>query len=569
MANPPAPTNGGSGRRRVILFLVLLVVIASFFVGLSSLPLFDQADEARFAEAARVMTETGDYVTPTFYGRVRFAKPVLIYWLMVASYRVFGVGELGARLPSAAASAFTAMAIVWLVSRVAAGRAAWLAGIAWASFLQTAVWARLANTDATLTLFLTASYLALYLAFRSEAPRKRLWYLLAGAAMGLGFLTKGPIGVVLPAASGFLYLLSVRRLRAELRQARLWEPLVLFLLIAAPWYYLAYREHGSEFLRIFFLGENVQRFAGPAHREFGRLLYFLPFVLFMTFPFSALLPALVKRGWARPAEPTEPGGHSLPRYLLCWFFLVVVVFTFSDVKNPQYVMSAYPALAVFAGLYFDRLLRERPPLGAYEKVAIVLVAVLGAILTATAALLPRLLAVYAARHYAEPSEGVPLIAACLALMAGVGTLTVAGCWALRRRRLALGAMVATPWLLGLVAWLTLGPEVVSYRQAPLRDLCRSARRLVPEEAAIVVFGIRSSATVFYARRHVPVVPLHEPERVAEEMAEDERIGIIAPRREIGRLAALGPLTEWDRQGSYVLLGRDAQRRRGDRVTPQP
>jgi len=559
MENAGARTKGSSGRRRILLFLALLAVVASFFLGLSAFPLFDE-DEPRFAEAARVMAETGDYITPTFNGNVRLAKPILIYWLMVGSYRVFGVNELGARFPSAAATALTAMAIVWLVSHVVRGRAAWLAAIAWGSFLQTAVWARAAATDATLTLFMTASYLALYLGFQGEGQRKRAWYLLAGGAMGFGFITKGPIAVALPLAVGVVYLLSVRRLKAELLQARIWEPLLIFLVIATPWYYLAYRHHGSEFLRAFFVGENVERYAAEGRGGIGRFFYFVPFALFMTFPFSALLPALVKAGWRPEPETSLEDTHSFPRYLLCWFAFVVVLFSFSGVKNPQYIMSAYPALAIFAGIYFDRLLRGQQRLEWPEKVAVVLTIAMGAILATAAGLLPRLLPAYAAKQYGTPSAQVPLIAASLAVVAGGGTLA-AGCfWLLARRRAALGAMVFTPWLLGLLAVLWFGPELASYRQVPLRALCGTAQKLVPEDAMLALFGFRSSSAVFYSHRHVGEAPLDRTQGLGGRLARGERVGIIAPQREVERLAPLGPLREWDRQGGYVLLGRDPEHR---------
>jgi 4-amino-4-deoxy-L-arabinose transferase-like glycosyltransferase len=82
--------------------LLLLLALAGllFFLGLGTLGLTDR-DEGSNAEAAREMVESGDWITPTLNGEPRFAKPAFLYWLISGAYRLFGVSEFTARLPSA------------------------------------------------------------------------------------------------------------------------------------------------------------------------------------------------------------------------------------------------------------------------------------------------------------------------------------------------------------------------------------------------------------------------------------------------------------------------------------
>ncbi len=537
----------------------LVLIGVSYFVGLGRLPLFDQ-DEPRYAATARTMLETGDYVRLRFNEQPRWAKPPLIYWLMAASYRLFGVNESAARLPSAVSTLAMLAALVWLGRRAAGVAAGWLAAVIYGSFLQTIVWARIALTDATLTLFIAVAALALFIAGEAPPDRKRGWYLLAAAAMGLGFNTKGPMAVAVPVGVAVVYLVTQRRLLGELRAARVWEPLLLFLLVGSPWYILAYRAEGAEFLRTFFLGENIERFAGPKGRELWRIFYFVPFVLSMTFPFSALIPAMIRRGWPRRQQEDAHGGPesrlaNLQTYLLLWSGLVIVGFSLSSAKNPQYVMSAYPALALFCGLFFAGHLGGREPVrDADERAAVVLMVLLGAILVAACWALAdtKLLSSYAHEFGGHPSAQSRVIALGLAAAIGVGTLAAAIAWLLRRRAAALWLMVLTAWGVGLGGMLTLGPEIASYRQRPLKEISLQAKAIVPPGSRILQYGVRSSAVVFYAERTTAVYGPRQLDKVQAALRGDPGACVLTTHG-LAREAFGGRLHPRAQEGDLVLL----------------
>ncbi|HEY8503628.1 MAG TPA: glycosyltransferase family 39 protein, partial [Gemmataceae bacterium] len=147
-------------------------------------------DEGRNAEAAREMLEGGTWVTPTFNFELRSAKPVLLYWCQILSYRAFGVNEFGARFPSAVAATLTVLLLYELGRRMFGARTGLLAGLALASCFEFCILAHAATPDALLLLFTVLTFLLFWV---FAAGGGRAWFVPVGAAAGLAVLTKGPV----------------------------------------------------------------------------------------------------------------------------------------------------------------------------------------------------------------------------------------------------------------------------------------------------------------------------------------------------------------------------------------
>jgi len=364
-------------RQRILL---ILGCAALFGVWLTWAPL-TEIDEARFTEASRQMLAAHTlhgYLIPQFNGEPRYQKPILYYWIQAGSMRLFGVREWAARLPSAVASLLLVLLVHlfllrWLVprespdpARVQAGRgAAFLSAAALATMPMVAIWAHAAVTDPTLTLFITGTLLALLqadlkAATGAAAPRRvRHWYLAAAACAALAFLTKGPVGVVLPALVWIIYHLSRGTLRATARTMPWLGGILLFLLIAAPWYMMVYKID-PQFLRHFFMTENVERFTstmethGMANRLWG-LLYYLPISLLLLFPASAfLLYDLVTPGDEK-SVPLDAGVFPrLRRFGWIWTAGIIGIFSFSRTQLPHYIQAVSGAAALLFALYLLR-----------------------------------------------------------------------------------------------------------------------------------------------------------------------------------------------------------------------
>ena len=153
---PISPIGGSNhlGREIGTAALLTLLGLLLFFYRLGSLSLFD-ADEPAFAEAAREMLLSGDWITPQFNFEPRFDKPILFYWLIALAYKGFGIGEFAARFWSAAFATGLVLSIFLFGRQWLGQRGALMAALAFATNVGTAILARAAVTDMTLAFFMT------------------------------------------------------------------------------------------------------------------------------------------------------------------------------------------------------------------------------------------------------------------------------------------------------------------------------------------------------------------------------------------------------------------------------
>ena len=348
-------------------------------------PLWDD-DEPRNAACSLAMWESGEWVVPTFNGRLRIEKPVLVNWLHLTGFALAGVNETGARLPSALLT-LAACLITWRIGHLLFGPAAgtW-AGLALATCLWTGITGRAATPDAPLAFCTT---LALWLFVRgARAPgadgvgwRHGPVRLSGGAALGVGaacglaVLAKGPVGLVLPMAAfvGFAtWQAALDPSRSGSRPAR-WaaafrdgwrgtRPLLIAtaaLAVAGPWYALVTVRTGGEWLEGFLLVHNLGRFSGAMEGHSGSALIYYPLVLLLgMFPWS-MASALVGHHAVRTARSvTGHGDEPGMRLLIAWIVAWVVPFSLSGTKLPGYVWPAYPALAGAVGLFVADWIRR-------------------------------------------------------------------------------------------------------------------------------------------------------------------------------------------------------------------
>jgi 4-amino-4-deoxy-L-arabinose transferase-like glycosyltransferase len=314
--------------------LLLLIVLLTFFFGLGRQAITD-SDEAFYAESAREMVETGDWLTPHFNYTDRWQKPVLYYWLTAATYLVTGPTEFGARLWSALSGLGLVLITSWAAARIThRADAAWLAGAVTATCYGYFTMARAALPDLPLTFFIT---LAIWTAL------ERRWAL-AGLAAGLGFLMKGPVALVIPG----LVLLPIWWREGTLRTLRVRDLVVAALVFAAvglPWYAAMWIEHGPAYFESFFIGDNFERFATDRFNEPRALWFYIPILIGGMIPWAAYLVVLPARSLrdviARTRRLTDAEWR-----LLLWAFVPLLFYTISVGKQPRYILPVLPPLAI-------------------------------------------------------------------------------------------------------------------------------------------------------------------------------------------------------------------------------
>jgi 4-amino-4-deoxy-L-arabinose transferase-like glycosyltransferase len=266
---------------------VVLLAALSFFAGLGRGAIGDN-DEAFYAESAREMVESGNWLTPHFNYEPRFQKPALYYWLTASLFAVVGPDEFAARF-------FAGLAGVGLVLVTTACGRRWydesvglLAGaIAATSFGYFAL-ARMSLPDLPLACCVTVTIWASFVATLERERNPRKWLLLAAAAAALGFLVKGPLALVLPAIVVLPILLMERR-SYNVQLSDLVLAGALFLAIALPWYLVMWMTHGTEYLSGFFIGDNFERFATDRFNDPRPWWFYLPILAGGLLPWTPLM----------------------------------------------------------------------------------------------------------------------------------------------------------------------------------------------------------------------------------------------------------------------------------------
>ncbi len=333
--------------KRFALFLFCLFIL---FHSLGGAALFEP-DEGRNAEIAREILLLNDWVTPHDNFVPALDKPIFFYWLIALCYKIFGVSEWSARLPSALA-ALGSVALVYMFVRKSRGprEAAWSALILLTN-IETFLLARIVIFDAALTFFMTLSLCSFHWGARAQkSSARRCLLLLMYASFGAGTLLKGPIGLILPAMVICLYVLLSRNW-ALLRHMHLLLGSLVFFIIVAPWYiWVETRNPG--YLRYFFWEENVVRFLTPHFQRTAPWYYFFLVLIVGFLPWSFLIPTMIRDFWKRSVDEQSI-------FVMVWTALPLLFFSLSSSKLPHYILPMYPALSIMTGETVARRFSDR------------------------------------------------------------------------------------------------------------------------------------------------------------------------------------------------------------------
>ena len=472
---------------RRALFALLAAFALLWFCNLGHRHLI-KPDEGRYADISREMVASGDWLTPRLNGYKYFEKPPLQYWATAAAFAAFGMNEWTARLWTGLTGFLGVLLVFWAGNRLFAPPAGLLSAAVAGSSALYAVVGHILTLDMALTFFMSASVLAFAVAQREpgEAERRR-WMLLAWAGAALAVLTKGLVGVVLPAGAVAAYVLLHRDWRL-LSRLELLRGGLLFLAIAAPWFVMVSIAN-PEFARFFFIREHFERFLTKEHGRYQPVWYFLPILLVGILPWIlSLFPAL-RSAWARAA----PAGFQTQRFLLLWCAVVFVFFSASDSKLVAYILPLFPALSLLIGEHLRTAGRG------------VLLAQ-----SITAALLGIALAAAAPQAPDYASEAVPpslleayvpwLIASGLALAAGgivSAVLLARGKRAAAVLSLACGGLVLAQTALS--GHESLAPSLSAYH------IVRKIRDQVKPDTPFYVVETFDHTLLFYLQRKVTMV----------------------------------------------------------------
>ncbi|MCC6610623.1 MAG: glycosyltransferase family 39 protein [Burkholderiales bacterium] len=536
---------------RGLALAVLIVLTAAWFAGLGHRKLF-RTDEGRYAEIAREMVATGDWLTPRLNGYQYFEKPPLQYWATAAAFTAFGPSEWTARLWTAL-TGFACILFTWYAAnRVRGPPVGLFAAAVTASAFLFAGLGHFASLDMGVAAFLAIAVFAFVLAQRDPATpaERRRWMVAAWAAMALATLSKGLIGFVLPAGAVAAYVLLERDWRLLGRMHWLAGSAV-FATIAVPWF-VAVSLANREFFDFFFVHEHFERFLTRAHGRYAPWWYFVPILLAGLVPWTLMLfPALAR------LPSAEPGVRFRPlRFLAVWAGVVFVFFSASSSKLPSYILPVVPALSVLIGT-------ELAVAGRRWILAQAVVGAIGGLVAVLAAphLVPR---------WADDDLPAGLLQAALPWIVAAAAAFTAGSvasagleWRGRRTgavlALALGALASV--LLASAAYERLSPVYSAY------DSVARAAPGIPADAPFFLVETFDHSLLFYLRRTATMVVY--PDELAVPIGWEPR-DFIADRaafeeawKSAGRAAALiraRDFPEWQERGLPMkVLARDPRR----------
>ncbi len=611
--------------------LLVLMALVVFFTGLGRYPLFNE-DESRNATCGAEMFRRADWIVPTFNNELRTDKPILVYWLMLASNKLFGISEFSARFASSFLSIGTTLLTWHLGRRLYSANVGFLAAVILCTCLLFSAVGRAATPDATLVFLVTfafASYVWVVARQRggqfcgdglssieneplateirtndTEAesgeqtkslspvchPVLRMlvpanWKLAIPmyAAMGMAVLAKGPIGLILPVASlalflllairnrdleqgtlvkpvgpawrrGFVAIMQTFRLRQVLNVVRNLNVLIgtgIVLAIAMPWYVAVGITTDGVWLREFLLDHNLGRALSPKENHSGFPLYVLYYCIALPlgcFPWTAFLPVALYRMKQRFQESDRFRDSDV--LVACWAGVWFLFFSLASTRLPNYLLPAYPAIALIMARYFYEWERDDVDAGVYSfNLCCRATMIGGAIMTPGIMIAAYLL--FSGEQYLGPAGIIPVIGA----FAATRFLDV------ENRRRVMQCLTGSALFLTILI-VGFAPERIGHYQDSPLFIEKAKQMAAGADINIGTYGYFEPSVVYYAGNQVSI--LNTPWEVADFLASHPHAFVITPlsRHNELRDVLTGDISEVMRHRNFlhrtelILLGRN-------------
>lgn len=335
-------------------FIAIILAVGAFvfLFGLGNMALTDP-DEPFYAETAKEMLISNEWITPLIFDKPQFEKPVFYYWTVMLSYKCFGINEFSSRFPSAVFGILGLIGVYCLARILFSPLCGFISALIMATSGEYIVLARACVTDMALTVFILFSLLFFLLGWKNG---KRLYFFMASLMIALAVLTKGPIGLFIPGIIVFLYILFTKQWEQLKNIPIIWS-LLLFLAVSLPWYIAIYRAHGTSFINEFFGFHNVTRFLKPEHTIGTSPFFYVPVVIGGLFPWSLFLPLAA---WNMFKTKDEFNGiKSGKSFLAIWSLTVFLFFSASSTKLITYIFPLFPVLAIVTGRFWEKFIADK------------------------------------------------------------------------------------------------------------------------------------------------------------------------------------------------------------------
>ncbi|MBN1571213.1 MAG: glycosyltransferase family 39 protein [Acidobacteria bacterium] len=520
--------------------MILLALCLPYCVSLGTSSIWD-ANEAFYAETPREMLESGDYLAPQFNFGPRAQKPPLTYWIILLSYKLFGVNEFAVRLPSALAAIGIILFSYGIARMLFGPKAALIAAAITATVPRIFILARRLPIDILLLLFLIGTLFFIVRAVLKGGLRNWAFaYLFAG----LGFLTKGPVALIIPGSACILWMLCGRRLK--LRDLYPMIGATILAVIILPWYAAIFLSHGWTYIEPFFLRDNIGRFASETMGPSRGFFYYFPVAMIDFFPWAVLLLCAfyLLRLYRKTEQPIRSLSFGLP---LIWCVFSFVLFSLSKNKQEYYIAPIYPVAAIILSGILDKTIKgkrasdhsqkdsssgdssetvEKNSPNVFSPSCWFLGFALSGILLVSLAIL----APYFFRSFMPNIHIVLHYAPSIVLAAGAVILI----WSVLRRKLArcMVGLAATLWAVYLMCATIYLPELEHYR--PVKRFCRLIEKRLDSGDETGYFRTALPSMVYYLRR--PIFEEYDAERLKIRLRSEKRVFCILAEKDYNYIA---------------------------------
>lgn len=511
------------GDRRLSVLLPAALAVAALlllFVRLGGPTLADW-DESVYAQIAKEMVQSGDWLTTRWADLLFFDKPPLSFWFEGALFQLFGISEFAARAPSALAGVGLVIVTFLLARRAYGTPAALIASVILLVSHGFLFYARYATLDITLSLF---SMLAVY-GFVRAREGSQAWWLLSGATLGLAVMTKSA-AAWLPIAAIAIGLILDGEARRRIRPPALVGALVAFLIVAAPWHLYMYATYGEPFVRGYFGQIIVARVTGGHLQNREDALYYVSVLAGDFYPWVFLLPLGIGFGIADARRRA-----SLSVVLVAMVVLTVFAYSVILVKLPWYMVITYsPAAILVAGFITNTIWPRRTT----------------AILMGSAALVAVLLASASASIFEIFTTRVAYLLALLAIAVAVPIV-----WSRSRPDLLGTRLIASLLVMMMLASANVARPVLSLQPEAPAILARQAATSATGRTATLWAIDHYPSLVFYSGRTVNVYL--ETTAFAASLPRGTPVEAILRKDQAAQMAQCCELTTLAEQDDYVYV----------------
>ncbi len=459
------------------LAIILVLAALTAFANIGGLDVY-ALDEAKNAEAARIMYVSGDYLVPIYNGELRTDKPPLHYYFMSAGYAIFGTNAVGARFFSSLFAVLTVLMTFLFTRKYFGDKAAIYSNLVLISSLHFNLQMHMSVPDPYLIFFLTWAFFSFYEAYKSKSKWALVQFYFA---IGCGLLTKGPIALALPGIAALAFLL----INKDFKWKTIWrlQPFlgVLFsILVALPWYYQVHLATDGLWTEGFFFKHNLSRFSDAMEGHQG--IFLLTFAFVFILGFLGVLPFVfqsVKRTFKKPNNEAQ-------LWLMLVVSVIVLFFAFSSTKLPNYTTPSYPIIAILVGIYLSNINNEWFN-NSWNRIGLIIYSIF---------LLIFPIGIYFGLKADPLLAGEANVAFYFITLSIVGIL---GLYSVIKRNLDFGVKsILTGWLVMIVLFFHF-----AYQPVDARNPVARTRDLIDPNAKLVAYQRLNAAFVFEYERVIP------------------------------------------------------------------